>query len=197
MTPVPMPLTPEFCCLLMWPAHPEAGTAPLACCVSCPEPGPSPPSCPGMVPRQQCRHLTHSQVQMGSSWYLEPQQALVQAPQQPLRSPATASSHLTLLLGHTCCAQGLSCFLLAACTPSRELGFQAVLLKHWMLLREGAGLAGRLPARRERYRARLFQALCKYCSCQGEGVLFFFSSPAPKPFPKYSSQDHTAAVYME
>lgn len=42
-------------------------------------------------------------AQVGSSWYLEPPQALARAPQQPLKSPAAASSHLCPLLGRTCC----------------------------------------------------------------------------------------------
>lgn len=71
------------------------------------------------------------ETQVGFSWYLAPQQALVQALQQPLRSSAAASSHLTLLLGHTCCTWGLLHFLLAVHRPSQELRFQAAERRSW------------------------------------------------------------------
>lgn len=81
------------------------------------------------------------------------------------------ASHLPA--GSCCCAWALSHFLLAVRIPIWELKFQAVLCKCWTLLREGAALAGKLPARRGEVQNRLLQTLCKYCSCHREGVLFF------------------------
>lgn len=185
-----VPLTPEFCSLPKCLVHPGAATAPRPCLRwGVINQDPCPPSCPGMFPRQLCKYLAPGKpptitAQVGSSWHLEPQQALVQAPQQPLRSPA--GSHL--LCG------GLG-FLLAVRRPSRELGFQAGLCKRWKPL-QGAGLEGDSQPGGRGTEHACSKPCVNIALVRGKAACFS-SPPAPKPFPKYPSQDYTAAVCTE
>lgn len=99
-----MPLTPEFCCLPKCLAHLGSDCTPGPFCT-----GPK----LGVLSSQLPWNDSVSIWPLASHRLWKPrwgslQQTLVQAPRQPLRSPAAASSHLTLLLGHTCCAWGLA-----------------------------------------------------------------------------------------